>query len=117
MGPESLRDRASAASISIHPSRVGWDFENGLSPTQTEYFNPPIPCGMGLCASSQSVVPSVFQSTHPVWDGTYNVGMDPEYALDFNPPIPCGMGLRCLPGPGADAEFQSTHPVWDGTSQ
>ena len=34
--------------ISIHPSRVGWDVFAVCSSDTFSYFNPPIPCGMGL---------------------------------------------------------------------
>ena len=124
-------------SISIHPSRVGWDAEDCLDDAAAE----------------------LFQSTHPVWDGTSvdffrcrlcvisihpsRVGWDSgndhndPTCRDFNPPIPCGMGLvvdhvvllslyfnppiPCGMGPSRIAtlefvdKFQSTHPVWDGT--
>ena len=33
-----------------------------------------------------------FQSTHPVWDGTYILDPDMDMIEHFNPPIPCGMG-------------------------
>ena len=78
--------------ISIHPSRVGWDLHH-----------------MHNINGAQ-----LFQSTHPVWDGTVGggvpmrkgeisihpsrVGWDGNerfvwYAIEhFNPPIPCGMG-------------------------
>ena len=81
-----------SASISIHPSRVGWDNGNAeVAPDDQP-----------------------FQSTHPVWDGTETfvskgtikrisihpsrVGWDRCYrhhrrkSNHFNPPIPCGMG-------------------------
>ena len=55
--------------ISIHPSRVGWDRRQRMRVLSVKNFNPPIPCGMGLCAR------------HP----------RPRHRY-FNPPIPCGMG-------------------------
>ena len=58
-------------SISIHPSRVGWDSGAVASSSLSSYFNPPIPCGMGhRRISRRSVIPY------------------------FNPPIPCGMGRQ-----------------------
>ncbi len=57
--------------ISIHPSRVGWDFGCMISPSGVRYFNPPIPCGMGL---NDRII--------------YH-----KFNIHFNPPIPCGMGL------------------------
>ena len=56
--------------ISIHPSRVGWDDEMGTCARRPPYFNPPIPCGMGLGRDRTAA-----------------------HAENFNPPIPCGMGL------------------------
>ena len=102
-------------SISIHPSRVGWDpLRESNTPDRPE-----------------------FQSTHPVWDGTmrhlvigsrHGISIHPSRvgwdlttcgirsrSLNFNPPIPCGMGRICDRN-GIDwQKFQSTHPVWDGT--
>ena len=161
MGLAAIDSAARAAKISIHPSRVGWDVSPEMMmqsavPFQSThpvwdgtefnrehhhgapYFNPPIPCGMGLglpedvqkdrqdfnppipCGMGPpqshrrmrhnliSIHPSrvgwdlsgctrtvgvmVFQSTHPVWDGT---DKPPSYIIIshyFNPPIPCGMG-------------------------
>ena len=92
MGHAERSSRRSRSTISIHPSRVGWD-----------------PCDFGFSGSGE------FQSTHPVWDGTFDsivkvaveeisihpsrVGWDQQLGArqcgfaDFNPPIPCGMGL------------------------
>ncbi len=71
MGPARANFGRDLKRISIHPSRVGWD---------------PLPDPVPLDRLE-------FQSTHPVWDGTY--------AQD----VLAKQGL-----------FQSTHPVWDGTS-
>ena len=70
MGPHSQRQRIGSGAISIHPSRVGWD-EN---------------------LADYKYDPDEFQSTHPVWDGTYIANVTK-----------------------LATEFQSTHPVWDGT--
>ena len=92
---------------------------------------------MGLFVIRHHLRAVVFQSTHPVWDGTLLMEFTTEGGGDFNPPIPCGMGRRHRPqrrqsadfnppipcGMGliaaidsaASAAFQSTHPVWDGT--
>ena len=113
---ELLRRKSNDRSISIHPSRVGWDLESVRRSLQRMHFNPPIPCGMGLIIGwSLPMHSRLFQSTHPVWDGTWRRADSGERRADFNPPIPCGMGpkgglfLQRLKG------FQSTHPVWDGT--
>ena len=70
MGPGFHIYRASQNMISIHPSRVGWDRSKRLAVTSGLYFNPPIPCGMGQRTRVQRSFRAVFQSTHPVWDGT-----------------------------------------------
>ena len=105
--------------ISIHPSRVGWDLPCTRAATRCQNFNPPIPCGMGrmirtspsACWNFNPPIPcgmgrggetswtldDVFQSTHPVWDGT-SLDSDKKYLhLYFNPPIPCGMGRAHSP--------------------
>ena len=101
--------------ISIHPSRVGWDAH--YEALMWHYDE--------------------FQSTHPVWDGTTTLsaqrptthyfnppipcGMGPKDVLrwynetNFNPPIPCGMGQLAIYTVKMGLAFQSTHPVWDGT--
>ena len=116
MGPLILRALVIAAAISIHPSRVGWDSARPI-------------------AAPNNVL---FQSTHPVWDGTgydicgwygerisihpSRVGWDCSgsriysHADDFNPPIPCGMGPAARSARHCARAFQSTHPVWDGTN-
>ena len=124
--------------ISIHPSRVGWDLVCLLPASFLMHFNPPIPCGMGLMGTVNSLCNNPFQSTHPVWDGTHGygeqslqqpisihpsrVGWDSASVVirpptfDFNPPIPCGMGPTSQECTIVGLTFQSTHPVWDGTS-
>ena len=85
---------AGYASISIHPSRVGWDSHDKERRFAHGYFNPPIPCGMGLVCK-QSVFNIFVISIHPSrvgWDSLSNVSV-----------------ISCC-------RFQSTHPVWDGTS-
>ena len=59
-----------AFEISIHPSRVGWDARKLYN--DMEKF--------------------LFQSTHPVWDGTRSKFLRSYLPEHFNPPIPCGMG-------------------------
>ena len=105
----------STITISIHPSRVGWDcwpphrafifrrFQSthpvwdGTAAAKPlgrwmMYFNPPIPCGMGQRAADLKISVAVI-SIHPSrvgWDHTLAVELGKkEY---FNPPIPCGMG-------------------------
>ena len=56
------------------------------------YFNPPAPCGTGLCSRRRSPIGS-----------------------DFNPPAPCGTGLRSSMKITLSGLFQSTRPLRDGT--
>ena len=93
MGRNARDNDNDHSAISIHPSRVGWD--------------PHFPGTINLIY--------IFQSTHPVWDGTdlwdtikelekisihpSRVGWDvpdsvkiKDDIVNFNPPIPCGMG-------------------------
>ena len=115
MGPRTPSAAASWRVISIHPSRVGWDPPARRAREEGDHFNPPIPCGMGHVGFAIFAPLDLFQSTHPVWDGTGSgvsefrasdisihpsrVGWDDKCpgsgatAPDFNPPIPCGMGL------------------------
>ena len=79
--------------ISIHPSRVGWDFPDRKRMALRGHFNPPIPCGMGLSQQGLS------SSDHHISIHPSRVGWDPPS------PLQCRMCGR----------FQSTHPVWDGT--
>ena len=103
--------------ISIHPSRVGWDSlvilsffaYNKFQSTHPVwdgtlvclftifiivYFNPPIPCGMGLWLVH--IFAKLFRiSIHPS-----RVGWDATSPLSWK----------------VIFTFQSTHPVWDGTS-
>ena len=70
---------------------------------------------MGLGETVTKARHALFQSTHPVWDGTIYVDFSLHLSRYFNPPIPCGMGPEdCLDDAAAEL-FQSTHPVWDGT--
>ena len=56
--------------ISIHPSRVGWDFDRSHSRTWRKLFQSTHPVWDGT-SSTYKVQKSIkFQSTHPVWDGT-----------------------------------------------
>ena len=134
----SWRESEGEPSISIHPSRVGWDVGGNdfwvdlslfqsthpvwdgtqlstHSPSSSENFNPPIPCGMGRGGGKSAAEPGTFQSTHPVWDGTVLLALAPHRCKHFNPPIPCGMGRWSDRWYRHHRRFQSTHPVWDGT--
>ena len=93
MGPGEVFSIADVRNISIHPSRVGWDVKFAI----------------GI------LILMLFQSTHPVWDGTRHKNFPAFSKRNFNPPIPCGMGPGCCGTSLTSTTFQSTHPVWDGT--
>ena len=74
--------------ISIHPPRVGRDpghHQRGGSP-QTD-FNPPSPCGEGQSGLPHHHYPHLFQSTLPVWGGTYTLGFPVlRHKISIHPP-------------------------------
>ena len=82
-----------AASISIHPSRVGWD--RSVAAT--------------ICCTIR------FQSTHPVWDGTERKERKTMTDNISIHPSRVGWDLTCTLSNLPILRFQSTHPVWDGT--
>ena len=124
-------------SISIHPSRVGWDNAGGGMPALQGISIHP--SRVGWDAYIGIARPALCISIHPSrvgWDAGTRAPQ--RYRANFNPPIPCGMGpaLRRLLSTAAkisihpsrvgwdngsafagsvDHTFQSTHPVWDGT--
>ena len=115
MGPDAQPRRASADKISIHPSRVGWDIRIKKGVKANGYFNPPIPCGMGLSGFQPKIFLNIFQSTHPVWDGTPKIDQFPVLAQISIHPSRVGWDEKTRLLADTSAKFQSTHPVWDGT--
>ena len=101
--------------ISLLPSRVGWDIARQRFRLVLEHFNPPIPCGMGLQQTSHGREAGVFQSTHPVWDGTYPAPFTLIYMKISIHPSRVGWDQSSSPRCRDIQGFQSTHPVWDGT--
>ena len=94
---DSLEDFS--GKISIHPSRVGWDQSSPRCRWIAGYFNPPIPCGMGLCAKRLRELEEKI-SIHPSrvgWDSWRRLALGAT--IHFNPPIPCGMGLTISKSP------------------
>ena len=65
-----LAERGGDAVISIHASRMGCDRGQANDASRSRHFNPRIPYGMRHRSVNSSSVPSIFQSTHPVWDAT-----------------------------------------------
>ena len=90
--------RGGVEHISIHPSRVGWDAAYE-APLSTRYVISIHPSRVGWDYDYSKLRGRIveFQSTHPVWDGTFTHGIFRRRWRHFNPPIPCGMGLRCSP--------------------
>ena len=116
MGPDMVLMFLSAMGISIHPSRVGWDFwehaaddrKDGFQSTHPVwdgtrpvsagrgalwYFNPPIPCGMGRVVPDRSIRVGDFNPPIPCGMGPWRICRVHRGKGYFNPPIPCGMGL------------------------
>ena len=104
--------------ISIHPSRVGWDAEKRVPCGTAILFQSTHPVWDGTQPHHGSFFNALFQSTHPVWDGTCDRIHRYPPVQDFNPPIPCGMGpASASMSANGISSFQSTHPVWDGTAK
>ena len=101
--------------ISIHPSRVGWDRRQEVAALCQRNFNPPIPCGMGLRCCDDGSKAKIFQSTHPVWDGTRLISIPSALTQISIHPSRVGWDDYVANVTKLATEFQSTHPVWDGT--
>ena len=71
VGLDYLTTNTTKGSISIHPPRVGWDKLSIADPIGKVNFNPPTPCGVGLWLAIFVIWIIRFQSTHPVWGGTW----------------------------------------------
>ena len=123
--------------ISIHPSRVGWDWMRLASRSPASTFQSTHPVWDGtkkLSGTGATVAISIhpsrvgwdadvwdfarrygkFQSTHPVWDGTRRQGDRMHARQHFNPPIPCGMGLPSCPCTSAVDHFNPPIPCGMG---
>ena len=107
--------------ISIHPPRVGWDSPPfPVNPHPLISIHPPrVGWDMSSCEYWSKL--AIFQSTHPVWGGTFGTYPATVPFEDFNPPTPCGVGPHWDGQPRVGLcmhscdLFQSTHPVWGGT--
>ena len=78
-------------------------------------FNPPSPCGEGPESAKRLHVGTIFQSTLPVWGGTF-VAQDmlPNVRISIHPPRVGRDNPRAVVCSDA-CQFQSTLPVWGGT--
>ena len=102
------------------------------------YFNPRAPCGARPRMHRQLSLPSIFQSTRPVWGATDRAQNPRSLAMtfqstrpvwgatsanpsaenpstDFNPRAPCGARLATYTSGAWGKVFQSTRPVWGAT--
>ena len=50
---------------------MGWDVGIAVSVSAFSDFNPPTPCGVGQELDKLVDAGKLFQSTHPVWGGTF----------------------------------------------
>ena len=57
----------------------------------------------------------IFQSTHPVWDGTGDAQKPRKKIAISIHPSRVGWDTLTYAENMRDPKFQSTHPVWDGT--
>ena len=78
-------------------------------------FNPRAPCGARPRMHRQLSLPSIFQSTRPVWGATRLLFSPLLLSSDFNPRAPCGARLRHRASTITAVRFQSTRPVWGAT--
>ena len=102
--------------VSIHPPRVGGDQNpSNRSGIQSD-FNPPSPCGEGPGASNKAVSTWEFQSTLPVWGGTWRRFELCVEGKEFQSTLPVWGGTRTSTPIPSRGLFQSTLPVWGGTS-
>ena len=91
-GPGKLAAGGVNGGISIHPPRVGRD--------------------SGMLSLMYTSLP--FQSTLPVWGGTWaGSGAMPQYS-HFNPPSPCGEGLYTILLAGKLYYFNPPSPCGEG---
>ena len=114
--PSSCLVTGSSITISIHAPRVGCDGELVLVPqflTGISIHAPRVGCDN----SGSSTVPesTAFQSTHPVWGATPEVGPLPVVPL-FQSTHPVWGATVGTPELAVySLIFQSTHPVWGAT--
>ena len=109
------RQRPGTKIISIHPPRVGWDYF--YDTRLDELYISIHPPRVGWDAAGEFVGAGwiEFQSTHPVWGGTFTGRICGNGRRHFNPPTPCGVGPTGTVVAQGKKGFQSTHPVWGGT--
>ena len=102
--------------ISIHPPLVGWDDPETVARLLRDIsIHPPL-VGWDFGGYSYSKAQSQFQSTHPLWGGTFppqnNCGHD---SISIHPPL-VGWDLKKEQDRINLEAFQSTHPLWGGTN-
>ena len=113
-GTGSISSKVTFSPISIHPPRVGWDIVRFSSGIRLFNFNPPTPCGVGPVVFFTSRIAPSFQSTHPVWGGTDELGhLFCAHCISIHPPR---VGWDGVTVRLSRADFISIHPPrvgWD----
>ena len=114
-GTGESRLRQEQQDISIHPPRVGRDRCIRAIYRRSKNFNPPSPCGEGRPFFAPVLHPLTFQSTLPVWGGTWTcaVGFRSQ-TISIHPPR-VGRDFFLFTYRFRFVSFQSTLPVWGGT--
>ena len=135
---KSSESNYSLERISIHAPRVGRDITPLVRNGGCRNFNPRAPCGARPRMHRQLSLPSIFQSTRPVWGATDRAQNPRSLAMtfqstrpvwgatsanpsaenpstDFNPRAPCGARLATYTSGAWGKVFQSTRPVWGAT--
>ena len=101
--------------ISIHPPRAGRDMAGINWRRRTRNFNPPAPCGAGLCHKFGKYNYPEFQSTRPVRGGTAEGQEDgDDNEISIHPPR-AGRDIIAWRQTAEFVAFQSTRPVRGGT--
>ena len=108
--------RCSPSNISIHPSRVGWDLKVARIATGSGSISiHPSRVGWDERKNIWQTISNLFQSTHPVWDGTCKKALSFRINSISIHPSRVGWDHNAVGLAEVVGEFQSTHPVWDGT--
>ncbi len=119
------------------PLFAGCDRAARASSCPATYFNPRTPCGVRPRRKRRTLLPSKFQSTHPLRGATSPSRRAASLRSNFNPRTPCGVRPGCTkvngyfwyfnprtpcgvrPGRWAKLStcnrFQSTHPLRGAT--
>ena len=108
--------RAPLRLISIHPPLAGRDFRVSQLIIGEGNFNPPAPCGAGLCSASLTCGLERFQSARPLRGGTESTG-ETLTTDTFQSTRPLRGGTTGTLYAQFAREFQSTRPLRGGTAE